>query len=66
MIANNNSLTGQATPPTGNGDDRLDIRGTRPAVTRVSRRALLLAGIFGASLGLVILVLGFGDHSAPR
>ena len=66
MIPNNNSVTGQAAAAAGNGDDRLDIQGTRPAVTRVSRRALLLACIFGASLGLVILVLGFGDRSAPR
>ena len=57
---------GQATPSAGNGEDRLDIHGTPPAVTRVSRRAVLLAGVFGASLGLVVLMLGFGDHSAPR
>ena len=35
-------------------------------MTRVSRRAVLLAGVFGAALGLVVLMLGFGDHSAPR
>ena len=66
MIPNNNSVTGQPAPSTGNGDDRLDIQGTRPAVTRVSRRAVMLVGVFGASLGLVVLVLGFGDHSTPR
>ena len=66
MIPNNNSGIGQATPSAGSGEDRIDIHGTPPAVTRVSRRAVLLAGVFGASLGLVVLMLGFGDHSAPR
>jgi type IV secretion system protein VirB10 len=66
MIPNNNSGIGQATPSAGSGEDRIDIHGTPPAVTRVSRRAALLAGVFGASLGLVVLMLGFGDHSAPR
>lgn len=66
MIPNNTSGIGQATPSTGNDDGRIDIHGTRPAVTRVSRRAVLLAGVFGASLGLVVLMLGFGDHTPPR
>ena len=62
----NKSSTAQATPPTGNGEQPLDINGIRPAVTRISRRAVLLAGVFGASLGLVILILGFGNHSGER
>lgn len=66
MIPNNTSGIGQATPSTGNGDGRIDIHGTPPAVTRVSRRAVLLAGVFGVSLGLVVLMLGFGDHTPPR
>jgi type IV secretory pathway VirB10-like protein len=66
MIPNNTSGIGQATPSAGNATERLDIHGTPPAVTRVSRRAVLLAGVFGASLGLVVLMLGFGSHSAPR
>ena len=66
MLPNNTSNLGQTAQPTGNGEDRIDIRGTPLPVTRISRRALLLAGVFGASLGLVVLMLGFGDHSAPR
>src|SRR5271167_4909925 len=62
----NNSGMGPATPTAGNSDERINVHGTPPAVTRVSRRAVLLAGVFGASLGLVVLMLGFGDHSAPR
>jgi hypothetical protein len=66
MLPNNASNLGQPAQPTGNGEERIDVRGTPLPVTRISRRALLLAGIFGASLGLVVLMLGFGDHSAPR
>jgi len=66
MTLNNNSGMGQVTPLTGNGEERLDVHGPRPAVTRVSRRAVLLAIIFGGSLGLVVLVLGFGGHGTPR
>jgi len=66
MIPNNTSNVEQASQPAANAEDRLDIHGTRLAVTRISRRAVLLAGVFGASLGLVVLMLGFGDHSAPR
>ena len=28
--------------------------------------AVLLAAVFGGSLGLVVLMLGFGDHSPPK
>ena len=66
MIPNNTSNTGQASQPTGNDEERINIRGTPLPVTRVSRRAILLTGVFGASLGLVVLMLGFGDHNAPR
>ena len=66
MIPNTNNSMGQATPSTGNGEERLDVQGVRPAVTRISRRAVLLTAIFGASLGLVILVLGFGDHGERK
>ena len=66
MIPNNTSNTGQASQPTGSDEERINIRGTPLPVTRVSRRAILLTGVFGASLGLVVLMLGFGDHSAPR
>jgi type IV secretory pathway VirB10-like protein len=66
MTSNKASGSGQAAPSTDNGEERLDVHGTWPAITRVSRRAVLLACIFGASLGLVILVLGFGGRDAPR
>ena len=66
MIQGNTSNVGQASQPPSDGEERLDIHGTRQAVTKVSRRAVLLAGVFGASLGLVVLMLGFGDHTAPR
>jgi type IV secretory pathway VirB10-like protein len=66
MLPNNASNFGQTEQPPSNGGERIDVRGTPLPVTRISRRALLLAGIFGASLGLVVLMLGFGDHSAPR
>ena len=66
MLPNNTSNLGQTAQPTSNGEERIDVRGTPLPVTRISRRALLLAGVFGASLGLVVLMLGFGDHSAPR
>jgi type IV secretory pathway VirB10-like protein len=62
----NNSGIGPATPTAGNSDERINVHGTPPAVTRVSRRAVLLVGVFGASLGLVVLMLGFGDHNPPR
>lgn len=42
--------------------DPVTIHGPRPGVTRISRRSVLLAAVFGASLGLVVLVTGFGDH----
>jgi type IV secretory pathway VirB10-like protein len=66
MNPSNSGGLGPATPSAGNGEDRVDIHGTPPAVTRISRRAVLLAGVFGAALGLVVLMLGFGDHNPPR
>ena len=42
--------------------DPVTIHGPRPGVTRISRRSVLLAAVFGASLGLVVLVTGFGDR----
>jgi type IV secretion system protein TrbI len=66
MIPNNASNPGQPPQPTSNGEERINIHGLPPAVTRVSRRAVLLVAVFGASLGLVVLMVGFGDHSAPR
>ena len=49
-----------------NGDQTFILHATRPAVTRVSRRAVMLAGVFGASLGLVVLMLGFGQHGGRK
>jgi len=42
------------------------IHGPRPAVTRVSRRAVMLAAIFGAAMGLVVLVAGFSDRGPSK
>jgi type IV secretion system protein TrbI len=63
-----NSGTGQTGVQNANGGEPvLSIRGIRPGVTRVSRRAVMIAGVFGAALGLVILMLGFGGRSGtPR
>jgi type IV secretory pathway VirB10-like protein len=58
--------TVSASQATESGDDRLDIHAPRPAVTRVSRKAVLLAGVCCAFLGLVALMFGFGDHTAPH
>jgi len=66
MIPNNASNPGQLDQPASDGEERINIHGLPPAVTRVSRRAVLLVAVFGASLGLVVLMVGFGDHSAPR
>lgn len=44
----------------------LSILGPRPAVTRVSRRAVLLTAVFGAAMGLVVLVMGFGDRRPTK
>jgi type IV secretion system protein VirB10 len=66
MIPNNTSNAGQASQLTGSDEERINLRGTPLQVTRISRRAILLTGVFGASLGLVVLMLGFGNHSVPR
>jgi hypothetical protein len=54
-----NGAPGEAEPPV---IDPVTIHGPRPGVTRISRRSVLLAAVFGASLGLVVLVTGFGDR----
>ena len=66
MIPNNASNPGQLDQPASDDEERINIHGLPPAVTRVSRRAVLMMGVFGASLGLVVLMVGFGDHSVPR
>jgi type IV secretion system protein VirB10 len=63
---NPDNTSGQTSQSAGDGENRLDIQGPQLAVTRISRRAVLLTGIFGASLGLVVLMLGFGNHAPPR
>jgi type IV secretion system protein TrbI len=40
----------------------VNIHGTRPGVTRISRRAVMIVAVVGAALGLVVLMTGFGDH----
>ncbi len=52
-------LNGEAT----NGAP-VSIHAQRPGVTRISRRALMLTAVFGASLGLVVLMTGFGGPPA--
>ena len=60
-------MNSQLTPPPGTAPfNPLSLHGPRPTVTRISRRAVLLAAVFGAALGLVILVVGFGDSRRPR
>jgi type IV secretory pathway VirB10-like protein len=66
MIPNNASNPGQLAQPASDGEERINIHGLPPAVTRISRRAVLLVAVFGASLGLVVLMVGFGDRSVPR
>ena len=56
--------TGPETKPLA--PETFSIHGPRPAVTRVSRRAVMLAAIFGAAMGLVVLVAGFNDRSATK
>jgi len=46
--------------------ERFSIHGPRPAVTRVSRRAVMLAAIFGAAMGLVVLIAGFSDRGPSK
>jgi type IV secretion system protein VirB10 len=42
----------------------VSIHAQRPGVTRISRRAVMLTAVFGASLGLVVLMTGFGGQRA--
>jgi type IV secretory pathway VirB10-like protein len=63
---NQTNLTGSATHTDPASADTFSIHGPRPAVTRVSRRAVMLAAIFGAAMGLVVLVAGFNDQSRPK
>jgi type IV secretion system protein VirB10 len=46
----------------------VSIHAQLPGVTRISRRAVMLTAVFGASLGLVALMTGFGGQRAatPR
>lgn len=43
------------------GDEAVSLYGPKPAVTRVSRRGMLLVTTVGAAVGLVVLVAGLGD-----
>ena len=53
---------GGSSPPISPMPEPLDMRVNRPAVTRISRRALLMVGLCGGALALIVLVLGLGDH----
>jgi type IV secretion system protein TrbI len=55
-----NDMNGEGRTP-----DPVSIHGRRPGVTRISRRAVMIAAIFAASLGLVVLMTGFGGQRAP-
>ncbi len=62
-----NPNTGQRDAQGGSNGEHVDlVHPALPPVTRVSRRAVMLAGVFGASLGLVILVLGFGQRAGAQ
>ena len=51
----------------GTGDsssaEPLSVYGPRPAVTRISRRAVILVGVAAAGLGLVVLMMSSGGGS---
>lgn len=57
--SNTSELNGEATDSAA-----VSIHGQRPGVTRISRRAVMLTAVFGASLGLVVLMTGFGGQRA--
>src|ERR1700722_10093057 len=44
----------------------LDMRVSRPAVTRISRRALVIVALFVGALALIVLVLGLGDRGSAH
>src|ERR1041385_3485891 len=48
------------------GEQALALYGPRPPVTRISRRALMLTALLGGALGLVVLVVGFGDRHTQK
>jgi type IV secretory pathway VirB10-like protein len=48
------------------GPEKFPLYGNKPGVTRVSRRAVMLAGVFGAAMGLVVLVFGIGGNGGSR
>jgi len=48
------------------GEEAVSLYGPKPAVTRISRRGLLLVATVGAVLGLIILIVGFGDGGRKR
>ena len=54
-----NAMNGEATNAAP-----VNIHEQRPGVTRISRRAVMLTAVFGASLGLVVLMTGFGGQRA--
>ena len=58
--SNANAVNGEATDTTP-----VSIHGQRPGVTRISRRTVMLTAVFGASLGLVVLMTGFGGQRTP-
>jgi type IV secretion system protein TrbI len=66
MFPDNSNGTEDTISSANSGEALIALRGAPPRVTRISRRALLLAGIFAGLLGLVVLIFGFDDRNAQQ
>ena len=62
---NNGSSTANGTPTMNGAPEPLAVYGPRPAVTRISRRAVVLVGVAGVGLTLVVLAVGSGGRATP-
>lgn len=61
QATNPNTTNAGASGDRMSGDEAVSLYGPQPAVTRVSRRGILLVTTVGAAVGLVVLVVGLGD-----
>jgi type IV secretory pathway VirB10-like protein len=66
MNPQNSSNAGFAPAAEQSNREDLSIHGPRPSVTRISRRAVLLTAVFGAAMGLVVLVAGLGNSTPAK
>jgi type IV secretory pathway VirB10-like protein len=66
MNPQNSSNAGFAPAAEQSDREDLSIHGPRPSVTRISRRAVLLTAVFGAAMGLVVLVAGLGNSTPAK